>query len=259
MLKVYLVEDEPLARDELAYLLRRTRKVDIVGEAETAEEALRGIADSAPDVVFLDIQLSEASGLDVARRLQRLERPPAIVFATAYDEHALQAFDLDAADYILKPYDEERIRQTIDKLSRRLEAAAQPGGGSAAGGGAAHASAAPGASAPSRTGKLAVAVDERIVLLPVGDILYLASEEGKTRIALADGKAYVSAEPLVAFEQKLQGTPIARVHRAFLVHVDAIAEIQPWFHSTCTLILRSGDKVPVSRTHLKELKQRLGW
>ncbi|QJC50746.1 response regulator transcription factor [Paenibacillus albicereus] len=259
MLKAYLVEDEPLARDELAYLLRRTRKVELVGEAETAEEALLGIEAAAPDVVFLDIELSETSGLDVARRLRQLERPPAVVFATAYDEHALQAFDLDAADYILKPYDEERIRQTIDKLSRRLEASAASGAGAAGGGGAAPSPAAPGASAPSRTGKLAVAVDERIVLLPVGDILYLASEEGKTRIALADGRAYVSAEPLVAFEQKLQGTPIQRVHRAFLVHVDAIAEIQPWFHSTCTLILRSGDKVPVSRTHLKELKQRLGW
>ncbi|MCU6339802.1 response regulator, partial [Enterobacter quasiroggenkampii] len=119
MLKVFIVDDEPLARDELCYLLRRTKRVDVVGEAESMEEALKRIGALRPDVVFLDIQLAEASGLEAAERLGALDEPPAIVFATAYDEYALRAFELNAADYILKPFDEQRIQLTVEKLEKQ--------------------------------------------------------------------------------------------------------------------------------------------
>lgn len=247
MLKAFIVEDEPLARDELAYLLQRTRKIEIVGDAESLEGAIAGIGRLKPDVVFLDIQLSDDSGLELARRLGELDTRPDIVFATAYDEHALKAFELNAADYILKPYDEDRIARTVDKLAKLQEnrihqlPAAAPRA----------------SSAPGRTGKLAVTVEERILLVAVNSILYCSSEEGKTLIVTQNG-TYRSPDPLVVFEQKLLGTPIVRVHRAFLANVDQIAEIQPWFHSTCTLIMNDGSKVPVSRTFLKELKQLLG-
>ncbi|MGU3471808.1 LytR/AlgR family response regulator transcription factor [Paenibacillus sp. D51F] len=247
MLKAFIVDDEPLARDELAYILHRTKRVEVIGEAESLEDAIQGIRKAEPDAVFLDIQLAEESGLEIAQQLQNLDPRPEIVFATAYDEYALRAFELNAADYILKPYDEERIRRAVEKIaalregrpSRQAPAPLRP------------------ASAPERTGKLAITVDERILLVNIGKILYITAEEGKTLVATAE-QTYKVGEPLVTFEQKLQGTPIMRVHRAYLANVDEIEEIQPWFHSTCTLIMRNGAKVPVSRTYLKELKQLIG-
>ncbi|MDQ6421994.1 LytTR family transcriptional regulator DNA-binding domain-containing protein [Paenibacillus sp. LHD-117] len=247
MLKAFIVDDEPLARDELTYILHRTKRVEVVGEAESIDEALRHIRQSTPDVVFLDIQLVEETGLELARQLQGLDRRPEIVFATAYDEYALKAFELNAIDYILKPYDEVRIQQTVDKIAKLQETR---------GGDQAMAAFRPSA-APERTGKLAVTVEERIILVNISQILYIASEEGKT-LLVTDAQTYKVGEPLVVFEHKLQGGLIVRVHRAYLVNVDAIVEIQPWFHSTFTLIMKNGSKVPVSRTYMKELKQLLG-
>lgn len=249
MLKAFIVDDEPLARDELIYILRRSKRVEVVGEAESMEDALAQIQTVLPDVVFLDIQLAEHSGLDAARRLLNMDRRPAIVFATAYDEYALKAFELNAVDYILKPFDESRIQQTVERLIKlqELQDRNPPLMGSLQ------------KFAPSeRTDKLAVTADDRILLVTIRNILYISSMEGKTVIVTED-QQYKGTEPLVTYEQKLQSTSIVRVHRAFLVNLDAIVEIQPWFHSTYNLIMKNGAKVPVSRTYTKELKQLIGF
>ncbi|NKI23507.1 response regulator [Paenibacillus dendritiformis] len=248
MLKAFVVDDEPLARDELIYLLKRTRQVEVVGEADAAEDALAGVAAAQPDVVFLDIELQEESGLDIACRLRELETPPDVVFATAYDEFALKAFELNAADYILKPFDEQRVQQTIRKLLRLREREAYP---------ASAASAPRGPGERERQERLAITVDERIIVLHVNDIVYLGFEDGKTVIATTERK-YKVGESLTQLERKLNHPSIVRVHRAFLVHLDRIVEIQPWFHSTCHLRMQDGSRIPVSRTYMKELKQLLG-
>lgn len=247
MLKAYVVDDEPLARDELIYLLRRTRQVEVVGEADAVEDALAGVAAAQPDVVFLDIELQEESGLDIAGRLRELEAPPDVVFATAYDEFALKAFELNAADYILKPFDEQRVQQTIRKLLRLHERESYP----------APPVARAGLAERERQERLAITVDERIIVLHIGDIVYLGFEEGKTVIATTERK-YKVGESLTQLERKLNHPSIVRVHRAFLVHLDRIVEIQPWFHSTCHLQMQDGSRIPVSRTYMKELKQLLG-
>ncbi|WP_409347282.1 LytR/AlgR family response regulator transcription factor [Paenibacillus sp. MBLB4367] len=248
MMKAYIVDDEPLARDELAHILRRSKRVEIAGEAECVEDALEDIRRVKPDVVFLDIQLAEDSGLDLARQLLELDYRPEIVFATAYDEYALKAFELNAMDYILKPFDEARIHRTVDKLLRlhtnrdtvhTARADNKP-------------------AQKERTEKLALLVDERILLVHVSKIMYISSLEGKTIIATEE-QQYKVNEPLVTYEQKLANTKIVRVHRAFLVNLDAIVEIEPWFHSTYNLLMKDGSKVPVSRTYLKELKQLIGF
>lgn len=118
MLKVLIVDDEMFARDELRYLLEQTEEVDAIDEAEHIEEAFDKMADRKPDILFLDIDLSGENGFDIARRLKKMSAPPAVVFATAYDEYALKAFEVDAIDYLTKPFDEERIRQTIHKYKR---------------------------------------------------------------------------------------------------------------------------------------------
>ncbi|MFM9277475.1 LytR/AlgR family response regulator transcription factor [Paenibacillus jiagnxiensis] len=250
MLKAVIVDDEPLARDELGYLLRRTGRVQVVGVADRLEQAVEQIRSSCPDVVFLDIQLDHESGLEIARGLmtKNEEHLPVIVFATAYDEYALQAFDLNAADYILKPFEEERVRQMVEKITAMAGIRRQP----------ADADLVDAARYAERKERLAITVDERILLLPVGQILYMAYEDGKT-IITTENQVYRVNEPLTSLERRVGNTAIVRVHRAYLVNLDSITEIEPWFHSTCNLILINGSRVPVSRTYMKELKQLLGF
>lgn len=242
------MDDEPLARDELSYLLKRSKKVEIAGEADSVEVALEKIEKLDIDVIFLDIQLADESGMEIASRVNKLEYPPLIVFATAFDEYALKAFELNAADYILKPFDEKRVQQTIEKLYKQVGIRE------------------PNIALPSRKNtlpneraeKLAVMVEEKIVLININEILYIGTNEGKTVIATEKQKYWVS-DPLVTFERKLQHSQVIRVHRAYLVSVDAIIEIEPWFNSTYTLVMKDGEKVPVSRTYTKNLKQLLGF
>lgn len=248
MLKAFLVDDEPLARDELAYLLKRSRKVEIVGEADQIESALQQLSYIEADVIFLDIQLAEESGLELANKLLESEKRPEIVFATAYDEYALKAFDLHAVDYLLKPFDEERVMRTIEKLTKLFESKAELSSSAMNG----H------AQTVESVDKLAITVEDRIIIVPVKEILYIYSEEGKTVIITMENK-YEASDSLITFERKLINTSIVRVHRAYLVNLNQIKEIQPWFHSTYNLMMPDGETVPVSRTYTKELKKRFGF
>ncbi|PGM58652.1 LytTR family transcriptional regulator DNA-binding domain-containing protein [Bacillus sp. AFS053548] len=240
MLKALIVDDEPLARDELAYLLKRSKAVEIVGEADSIRSTLEFIQIEEVDVVFLDIQLADESGLELAQKLQDLSHQPAIVFATAFDEYALNAFDLHAIDYILKPFDELRIQKTIEKLAKlgtktiRTEVKKNP--------------------PLLKQDKLAISVDERILLITFEEIIYIFTQEGKTSV-VTDKMTYRINEPLINLERKLQNTSFTRVHRSYIVNLDKIIEIQPWFNSTYNLMMNDGEKVPVSRTYTKEIKQ----
>ncbi len=242
------MDDEPLARDELSYLLKRSKQVEIAGEADGVEIALAKLQTLDIDVIFLDIQLADESGIEIAAKLNQLDYPPLIVFATAFDEYALKAFELNAVDYLLKPIDEKRIQQTIDKLFKLAGKSEQ----------SITLSSRRHSFQTERLEKLAVSMDEKIVLINPNDILYAGTQDGKTVVATEKQKLLVH-EPLVTFERKLQNAPIIRVHRAYLVNIDAIVEIEPWFNSTYNLIMKSGEKVPVSRTYTKELKQLLGF
>jgi two-component system, LytTR family, response regulator LytT len=248
LLKAFIIDDEPLARDELAYLLKRSKQVEIVGQADSLETALEKLQNLDIDVIFLDIQLGDQSGIDIVNKLNELEYPPMIVFATAYDDYALKAFELNAADYLLKPFEEKRVLHTIEKLVKLTSSHESP------------------ISLASRhnTGlselaeKIAITVDEKIILVNVKDILYIGTNEGKTIVATNKEK-YVVNDSLVTFERKLKNFSIIRVHRAFIVNINGIREIEPWFNSTYNLIMTNGEKIPVSRTYTKELKQLLGF
>lgn len=238
MLKVYIVDDEPLARDELRYLLLRSKLVEITGEAESFEKALEQISAYQPDLVFVDIEMTDQNGLQLAKRLQELNPIPSIVFATAYDEFALQAFDLGASDYILKPFDEKRIQQTIEKIilqkTKRNHAIS------------------------TNPKRIAVSLEGRILLIDCDSILYMTSADGKCTI-FTDNQAYTISETLTMLEKKLSGSMFLRVHRSYLVNVEHISEIEPWFNSTYNITMKNGVKVPVSRTYVKDLKELIGF
>lgn len=245
MLRVLIVDDEMLARDELKYLLHRTKEVDFIEEAESIEEALDKMMDEKPDLLFLDIQLSDDSGFDIAKRLKKMKNPPAIIFATAYDQYALQAFEVDAIDYILKPFDEERVVQAIHKYKKmrvphHVVKEEEPIGESS-----------------SQTGKLAISVDDSIVLVNIEDILFVGLIEGEVTIQTIT-EFYHTADTLAMLEKKLPSQSFVRVHRGYIVNVHHISEVQPWFNSTYNLVMKNDKRVPVSRTYAKELKKRLG-
>ncbi|MBP3040304.1 response regulator transcription factor [Bacillaceae bacterium Marseille-Q3522] len=247
-MKVFIVDDEPIAREELAYLLQRTKKVIIQGMAANMEEALDSMKMEEVDVIFLDIQLEEGTGIEIAEELRHFDHHPEIVFATAYDEYALKAFELEAIDYILKPFEDQRIQHTVEKLLKHIELVESN----------AHEANATLSPSPEMTGKLAITVNDRIVLLSIDDILYIETEQGKT-IITTEKKRYELAEPLTTLEKKLENSVIRRVHRSYLVNLQCIVEIQPWFHSTYNLIMKDGKSLPVSRTYAKELKKMIGF
>lgn len=243
MLSSYVVEDEPLARDELIYILNRTGKVKVLGESDNIEEALADIAYFKPDIVFLDIQLDEENGLSLAKQLEKIKPVPAICFVTAYDDYALEAFETNIVDYILKPYDEKRIERTLDKIIsirnqypdriRKTAYREEP------------------------IDKMPVNVDERIVLISPAEIVYFSAEDGKCKIKTINGE-YKTAKTLSGLEKKLKKSHFLRVHRSYIVNVNLIDEIEPWFNSTYNLIMSDGSKIPVSRTYVKDLKRILG-
>ncbi|KON70800.1 LytR/AlgR family response regulator transcription factor [Peribacillus butanolivorans] len=248
MMKAFIVEDEPLARDELKYLLKRSRQVEVVGEADGIEEAMRDIPRLNPDLVFLDIELAEGNGLLLAKQLVELDPAPSIIFATAYDEFALQAFELYAFDYLLKPFNEKRIRQTLDKIMKLHKIGEDES----------RIKSPDNRTAVEQTSKLAVVIDDRIVLIDRDNIIFLGFIEGKTIIKTEDNE-YKIGDPLIVLERKLDNRSFLRVHRSFIVNIVHILEIQPWFNSTYNLIMSNGSNIPVSRTYVKELKQLIGF
>lgn len=246
MLKAFIVEDEPLAREELKYLLLKSKQVHVIGEADCLEDALTEITKSKPDLVFLDIGLAEDSGLHLAKQLLDFNPAPAIVFATAYDEYALQAFELNALDYLVKPFDEDRLQQTLEKIQQISRIKDEK-------------PSLPHSVKTEANGRIAIPVDERIVLLEQQTIVYLESFEGKCKIKTAD-QEYIVSDALVVLEKRLNHTEFMRVHRSYIVNVNYIMEIHPWFNSTYNLKLKDLSKrIPVSRTYVKDFKRHIGF
>lgn len=245
MINALIVEDEPLARDELKYLLKRTQLVHIIEECDSIDLALEYLGKiESIDVVFLDIQLGEQNGMQLAEKIQKMKNPPEIVFATAYDCYALHAFDMQAIDYLLKPFDEERIQVTIKKLEKTIANK--------------HATHSNQENKIEKLEKIAVTIDDKMKIIAVEDIQFISSQNGKTMIATEIG-VYTVTSTLIQLEQKLKVDYFLRVHRSFLVNTNKIVEIEPWFHSTYQLKMKNGDKVPVSRNYTKNLKLVFGF
>ncbi|WP_243458268.1 LytTR family DNA-binding domain-containing protein [Sporosarcina sp. Te-1] len=237
---MYIVEDEPLARDELRFLLNKYDFVEVVGESENAQDALKEITELQPNLIFLDIELTDGNSLSLAKELQTaLSAHAAIVFATAYDEYALTAFDLNAADYILKPIAESRLDKTLEKVramhGRRKEKESQM-------------------TRKESSPKVVIPVEERIILLEPERILYVESNGGKCIIVTSEQRFEVK-DSLVNMEKKLSDLNFIRVHRSFIVNTHHICEIHPWFNATYNLVMKDNSRVPVSRSFVRDLKQ----
>ncbi len=237
-MKVLIVDDESPARRKIRSFLHGMPGSAEVLVAENGEEAVRKILEAKPDLVFLDIQMPGLSGLDVIR-IVGVQAMPAVVFTTAFDKYAVAAFDLQAVDYLLKPFDAGRFaralqraqaridsclerRDTLDKLLKLL------------------------APKPEPLTRILVKSGERYSFVAARDLLYVSAEEKYVRLHTAQSRHLVRGT-MAEMERNLDPTQFVRIHRYYIINREAISEIQPWSHGDGLVILTTGEKLPLSR------------
>jgi two-component system response regulator LytT len=260
MLKVFIVDDEVPARAELRYLLEQFADVEVIGEAGSGEEAIELIPEAEPDAVFLDIHLHDRDGVDVAQELYELMvSPPIIIFASAYEIHAVRAFEADAVDYIVKPFSEHRLEKTLNRVRKLRQQAQQPQ------------QAAPQLEERLQTllqnvlhdqqpRRIPVEKNGKILLIDPNEIVY-ATLDGRYATIYTESDQYATSFTLQELENRLSHQQFFRTHRAYIVNLSKTAELVPWFKGTVHLIMqdRRRSEIPVSRNVVKELKKRLGF
>lgn len=230
-LRVLAVDDERPSLDELSYLLEQSALVEEVEVARSATEALRLLQREAFDAALVDIRLPGLDGLELARVLGRFARPPAIVFVTAYDAHAVEAFEVGAAGYLLKPVDGDRL----DHVLRRVAAL--------------------GAEDDGVSGVVAVESGSRTLILSLDDIVWIESSGDYVRLHLRAGASHLLRAPMAALEQGWAAQGFVRIHRSYLVSLRAVSELRTdQGHASVVL---DGQVLPVSRRHVHDLHELL--
>lgn len=244
MLNALIVDDEAPARSELRYLLEETGRVDTIREALNAREAVESLVkskegtDQRIDVIFLDISMPKTSGMQLAEALHKLKNPPAVVFVTAYSEYALEAFNVDAVDYLMKPVETDRLNRALDKV----EAIVKPTP----------------ASHPAQE-RIPVEKGGRKVLVPVDEIRYIEAKDDYSCI-YTDGDRFLSTISLAKLEQKLTPHGFFRVHRGYIVNLDHVEDVEVISSGILQLGIKGVEekKIPVSRRRVVPLKRALG-
>lgn len=244
-----LVDDEALARDELAFLLKDFPDIEIAATASNGLEALKLIEDVEPDLVFLDVQMPGLDGLGVIKRLREKDIPlPHFILATAFDNYAVEAFQLEAMDYILKPIEKERLAQAIDRARRSIAERQKPA-----------------AEAPVvvRTGpvraKILVRRDNRNFIVDSQDIIFATIDDGLITVVCQGLEGESTYKTIEELQSNLDPDTFWRVHRSWLVNINRIKEVIPWFKSSFQLKMddKRGTEVPVSRVQTKRLRTLL--
>ena len=252
-MKILIVDDERRARERLSRLLAAFPDVHIAGEAENGLAALEAIEALAPDAVFLDVQMPGLDGFEVLREL-RPERRPWIVFATAFDQYALSAFEVSAVDYLLKPVEEERLRGAVEKLRTRI-------GGSAKLGGDVERLLAHLAAVPANGGWLQRITAKRLQkyhVLPVESIEFFEAADELVFAVTPQGRFLVNST-LRDLETKLDPAQFARVHKATMANLTKIAELEPIVKGGATARTAGGNTIEISRRYAPSLRDKLGW
>lgn len=238
-----LADDEPLALDELLYLLKEYPEIEITATASNGLEAVEKIQKFEPDVVFLDVQMPGLDGLGVINRLREAPMPiPAFVLCTAYEQYALEAFKVEVLDYLLKPVDRERLSLTIARLRKTfLEPEPQPE---------------PAATSAAMPAKLIVRSGGRNWIVDASEIVYATIEDGLITITATSVEGQSNYKTIEELQSALDPASFWRVHRSYLVNVNRIKEVVPWFKSSYQLRMddKRGSEIPVSRVQTKRLR-----
>jgi two-component system response regulator LytT len=264
-LRAVLVDDEQLARDELGYLLGQVGGVEIIGQAGNGVEALTTIDRLQPDVVFLDVQMPGLTGFEVARRMVDKQAPSHIIFVTAYDQHAIEAFEVNAVDYLLKPVDQARLEVAVSRARRRL-ATDRPMDVAASLTGTTNVNHADlekiielVAARHSRRERLAIKVGERFLLVQAQEIIYASLADEGITVVTSQHAGTSNYRTLDELHERLDGSVFWRVHRSHLVNINKIKEIVPWFSRNYILRMKDekATEIPVSRMQTRRLREYL--
>lgn len=236
MLRAMIVDDEAPARSELRFLLEQTGKIGGISEASSVRSAIEMLMENRMDVVFLDISMPGASGIQLAEALHKLKNPPAVVFVTAYSDHAVEAFDVDAVDYLLKPVEEARLDQAIGKVLSRAR---------------------PQTESKSSIERIPVEKSGRKVLIPVDQICYIMAKDDYSCIFTEDDR-YLSTTSLAQFEAKLGDFGFFRVHRRYIVNLANVEDVETVPSGAIQLgVSGVEERIPVSRRRVVPLKKAL--
>jgi two-component system LytT family response regulator/two-component system response regulator LytT len=253
-LSAVIVDDEQLARDELAYLLREL-DVDILAQGKNGVEAVNLVKEFSPDLVFLDVQMPGLDGFGVIKKLLDRKVPlPQIVFATAYDQYAVKAFEVNAIDYLLKPFDRKRVSQAVEKVRHKLESAGSPG---------------------DQIGTIVKMLEQqqrppatkvllkaagRLFLVDQKDICYASIEDGIITVVATVMEGQSNCRTLEELLDSLDPNTFWRAHRSYLVNINRIKEVVPWFKSSYQIRMedKKQTEIPVSRAQTKRLRELFG-
>jgi len=242
MIRALILDDEPVARRGIRHHLRREPDIEVIGEYGDGAAAIDAIAELEPDLVFLDIQMPEVGGFDVVDAIG-VARMPAVIFVTAYDEHALRAFDVHAVDYVLKPIDRERFRTALDRARQRLS---QKAGG--LGDRIAAALQELGRTTRPYSKRLAIKSDGRVTLVDVGDVDRVEAAGNYVEVHFGS-RHHLLRETMANLEARLDPEHFVRVSRSSIVNAGRVRELQPMFNGDFVVVLRDGTRVSGSRRY----------
>jgi two-component system LytT family response regulator len=250
-IKALVVDDEPLARERVMSLLQGESGIEVLGECRDGQEAIAAIQQLSPDLVFLDVQMPGADGFEVLSAVGA-DRMPMVIFVTAYDQHALKAFEVRALDYLLKPFDRERFHSAVQRARASIE--------------------------QQETGDLgrrllalvkdlrpAAPKADRIVVKSAGRLFFLRADEidwieaaGNYARLHVGSESHLLRETMNSLEARLDPEHFFRIHRSRIVNMERIQELQPWFNGEYVVILRNGTRLTLSRGYREKLQERLG-
>ena len=255
-LRAIVVDDEKLARNKMRRLLRADPHVEVIAECETGEAAVECILETAPDLVFLDVQMPGMSGFDVIAAVGAQRMPP-VIFVTAYDEYALEAFRVHALDYLLKPVDPEQVRSSVaraaqlarlhsahahtDGLDRLIAQVLEQRAREAV---------------PRYLDRIMIHSRGRMFFAKTVDIDWIEAADNYVRLHVG-GEAHLVRERIATLEERLDPAMFVRIHRSTIVNLDSVCELKPWSSGEMIVVLRDGAKVKLSRTYRERLQKRL--
>jgi len=248
-ISIIIVEDEKPARDLIRAYLEGYQGIELLGEYDNGFDGLKAINEYKPDAIFLDVQMPKLTGFEM---LEVLEHQPEVIFTTAYDQYAIRAFEQNAVDYLLKPFSRERFHEALGKLESKLETRVEE--------------------KEDKTGidkirqhlaeseeklhRVVIKKSGKIHVISTRDINYLEAQDDYVMIYTADGR-YLKQQTMKYFEMHLDPEQFVRVHRSYIANITCIERIEPYEKSNFILILKDGNKVPVSRTGMQVLKENL--
>lgn len=244
MTRALIIDDEPLARSIVREYLEAFPQVEVLQECNDGFEGVKAIQQHNPDLIFLDIQMPKINGFEM---LELIESPPSVIFTTAFDEYAIRAFETHAVDYLLKPFGKERFEKAMEKFL------GNPPGQKSATESLLRAT----SELPSQQERIVVKTAGKIKIIPVSQVLYLEGADDYVKVCTSEG-GFLKNKTMGFFEATLPSGQFVRVHRSYIVNVQEITRIDPYEKESYLAILRSGARIPVSRTGYGKLKTVLG-